>query len=991
MTLKRLLTASMMLLLALTVSVSAFAQDKVISGKVTDSKDGSPVVGASVVAKGSNSGGSVTGADGSFKISVAANTTTLVVSYVGYGTQEISIAGKTSVDVSLSSSGSNLNEVVVVGYGTARRKDLTGSVASVKAKDFNQGIVTAPDQLIQGKVAGVQVINNSGAPGGATTIRIRGISSIRSGNQPLFVVDGVPLSGGSPAPGLGTALGGAPGDNPLNFLNPNDIASMEVLKDASATAIYGSRGANGVVIITTKKGQSGAPKIEFNTSASVSSIMKKLEVLDGNGFRAALSKYGLTSGNFGGNVDAMDAITQSGISQNHNIAISSGNDAGRYRISVGYQNQQGIIKESGFKKYSASFTGSYRLLDNKKLGLDYSIITSNTVTSGAPISNDAGFQGSLIANALQWNPTAKLDWTPANPIGTGLGATTINPMALLAAYDDQNSVTQVLANISPSYKITNDLEYKFLYGINYGVGERRTEIRRWLNIQGNRGFGQIANNRSINQSLTHTLNYTKDITSNLSLNALVGYEYLRFDYKGSGMQGNNFVDYPGIKYTDYMQNVPSADRSMYSFADPVTELQSYFGRVNLGYKDKYLLTATVRRDGSNKFGKNNTYGTFPSVAGKWIVSNESFLKNNKLFSNLAVRASWGQTGNQEFPANAPLRVVNIGQGDNQSVASLENPDIKWETNTLANIGVDFSVLDGRLSGSVDYYNRKTTDPIFQQIVTQPGPPFRYWTNLQGTIVNSGVEVALSLAAIKSKDLNWNVNVNAAFQKNELKDFVGAVQTGSLSGQGISGATAQRLVSGQPLNVYYLRSFLGIDKTTGQSNYKLNPDGSENLSYVGSPNPKMIVGFSTDLTYKKWFAAINLNGAFGHYLYNNTANSVLPIGNIIAGRNITKSLVGGSVTESTSNPIAPSTRYLEKGDYIKLANMTIAYRLGNIAKVIKNANVALTGQNLFVITKWSGFDPEVNTDKNVNGVPSLGIEYTPYPTARNIQLSFSFSL
>ncbi len=348
MTLKRLLTASMMLLLALTVSVSAFAQDKVISGKVTDSKDGSPVVGASVVAKGSNSGGSVTGADGSFKISVAANTTTLVVSYVGYGTQEISIAGKTSVDVSLSSSGSNLNEVVVVGYGTARRKDLTGSVASVKAKDFNQGIVTAPDQLIQGKVAGVQVINNSGAPGGATTIRIRGISSIRSGNQPLFVVDGVPLSGGSPAPGLGTALGGAPGDNPLNFLNPNDIASMEVLKDASATAIYGSRGANGVVIITTKKGQSGAPKIEFNTSASVSSIMKKLEVLDGNGFRAALSKYGLTSGNFGGNVDAMDAITQSGISQNHNIAISSGNDAGRYRISVGYQNQQGIIKESGF-------------------------------------------------------------------------------------------------------------------------------------------------------------------------------------------------------------------------------------------------------------------------------------------------------------------------------------------------------------------------------------------------------------------------------------------------------------------------------------------------------------------------------------------------------------------------------------------------------------------------------------------------------------------
>lgn len=304
MTLKRLLTASMLLLLTVAFSAATYAQDKAISGKVTDAKDGSPIAGASVVAKNSSQGGTVTGADGTFKISVASNVTTLVISYVGYGAQEVSITGKTSVDVSLSSSGSNLNEVVVVGYGTARRKDITGSVASVKARDFNQGIVTAPDQLIQGKVAGVQIINNSGDPGGATTVRIRGISSIRSGNQPLFVVDGVPLSGGSAAPGLGTSLGGAPGDNPLNYLNPSDIASMEVLKDASATAIFGSRGANGVVIINTKRGQSGAPKIDFGTSVGVSSLLKKLEVLDGDGYRAALTKYGLTSGNLGGNVDA---------------------------------------------------------------------------------------------------------------------------------------------------------------------------------------------------------------------------------------------------------------------------------------------------------------------------------------------------------------------------------------------------------------------------------------------------------------------------------------------------------------------------------------------------------------------------------------------------------------------------------------------------------------------------------------------------------------
>jgi len=989
MTLKRLLTASFTLLLTFIFTLATFAQEKVITGKVTDAKDGSPVSGATVVASGSLSGGTSTGADGTFKINVASNVTSLIISYVGFGTQEISIVGKTSVEVGLSSSGSNLNEVVVVGYGTARRKDITGSVASVKARDFNQGVLTAPDQLIQGKVAGVQVINNTGAPGGATTVRIRGISSIRSGNQPLFVVDGVPLSGGSAAPGLGTSLGSAPGDNPLNFINPNDIASMEVLKDASATAIFGSRGANGVVIINTKRGQSGAARVEFNTSVGVASLLRKLEVLDGNEYRATLTKYGLNSGNFGGNVDAMDAITRNAITQNYNLAVTQGSENGRYRVSVGYQNMNGIINESGFKKLTANFSGSYKFLENKRLGLDFSILTANTTTNSAPISNDAGFQGSLIANALQWNPTAKLDWTTAQPTNPALGATTINPLALLAAYEDLNNVTSILASIAPSYKLTDDLEYKFLYSVNYGRGERKTEIRRWLNIQGNRGFGQIANNRQFNQVLTHTLNYNKQIGSDLNIGALVGYEYLKYDYVGSGMQGNNFVDYPGVKYYNYMQNVPSADRSMYSFADPISELQSLFGRVNLSLKDKYYLTGTIRRDGSNKFGKNNAYGYFPSVAGRWVISNEDFLAGNKGLSNLSLRASWGQTGNQEFPSNAPLRVVNIGQEGNQEVASLENQNIKWETNTLANIGLDFGLFDGRLSGSIDYYSRETTDPIFQQVVTQPGPPIRYWTNLEGTIVNSGLEVALNIGLARKKDLNWNLGVNAAFQKNELKDFVGAIQTGSLSGQGISGATAQRLVSGQPINVFYLRTFQGIDKTTGQSNYKLNADGSDNLDYVGSPNPKLVLGLSTDVSWKKWMLFVNMNGAFGHYLYNNTENSVLPIGNIIGGRNISKNITKGSVKESTSNPLAPSTRYLEKGDYIKMANATLSYRFGNIGKAFRSATVSLTAQNLFIITKYTGFDPEVNVDKNINGVPSLGIEYTPYPSARTIILGINF--
>jgi iron complex outermembrane receptor protein len=457
------------------------------------------------------------------------------------------------------------------------------------------------------------------------------------------------------------------------------------------------------------------------------------------------------------------------------------------------------------------------------------------------------------------------------------------------------------------------------------------------------------------------------------------------------MTGNNFVDYPGIRYTDYMQNVPAADRSMYSFADPIAELQSYFGRVTLGYKDKYLLTATMRADGSNKFGTNNRYGYFPSVAAKWVVSNEEFLSGSSFINNLSVRASWGQTGNQEFPSNAPLRVVNIGQGNNQDVASLENQDIKWETNTLLNVGVDFALLDNRITGSLDYYSRNTTDPIFQQVVTQPGPPIRFWTNLAGEIVNSGFELAINGAVVREKELVWNLGVNVAFQKNELKDFVGAIETGGLSGQGISGATSQRLVSGQPINVYYLRQFEGIDKTTGQSKYKLNPDGSEALEYSGSPNPKTVLGITTDVSYKKWMLAINMNGAYGHFLYNNTANSVLPVGNIIGGRNIAKSIIQGDAQESTSNPLAPSTRYLEKGNYLKMANATLSYRFGNIGKMFRNVIVSLTGQNLFIITKYTGFDPEVNVDKNVNGVPSLGIEYTPYPSARTVMLGVTFGL
>jgi len=985
MTQKRLLPVIVMSFLLL--ALQTFAQNKSISGKVTDNT-GAPVAGVTVTVKGTNIA-TQTGADGTYKFNVPENASTLVFSAVGFGTQESAITG-TEVNLALASTQANLNEVVVVGYGTARKRDLTGAVASVKAKDFNQGVFNSPDQLIQGKVSGVQVQNNSGAPGGGASISIRGITSIRSGNSPLIVVDGVPLGGGTTAPSNGTPLGGTPSDNPLNWLNPADIASMDVLKDASATAIFGSRGANGVIMITTKKGQTGAPKIDFNTSVGTSSLLKRIDVLDGDEYRNALKTYNRTSGDYGSNVDALDAILRTAFTQNYNIGVSGGNENGRYRISAGYLDQQGIIKESGFKKYSASLTSSFKFTESKRLGMDFNLLTSSAITQLAPVSNDAGFQGSIVGNALQWNPTHPLYKSNDSIwiVDPALGNSTINPLALLAAHTDQIVVNTILASISPNFKLTKNMEFRMLYAVNFQNGNRKTEIREWLNLDGNNGFGQVANNSSLNQTLNYTLNWTPQITKNISMQGLIGYEYLKFDNKGSGQTGNRFQDYPGIPYYDMMGNPPPVDRSGYSYAAPISELQSFFARAVFNFGDRFLLTGTFRADGSTKFGENNKYGYFPSVAGAWNISNENFLQGSKLFSNLKLRASWGQTGNQEFPAGVAIKRVSIGQGANQTVANFPSEDLRWETNTTTDIGIDFGLFDNRLTGTMDWFDRVTTDPIFAQDVVAPGPAAgQIWKNLPGTVHNSGFEIALNWAVIRNNNMTWNVGGNIAFLNNEIRDLQGAYETGALSGQGISGATSQRMVSNQPLNVYYLRHFEGIDKTTGQSMYT---DDGNTLFYSGSPNPKQVYGITSDFSFNKFYAILNMNGAAGQLLYNNTANSVLVIGNI-GTRNISKALYDGGGIESPSNPIAPSTRYLEKGDYLKLSNLTVGYRLGNLGKAFKNVTVNLTGQNLLIITGFSGFDPEVNVDKSINGIPSRGIEYIPYPSARTILLGINFGL
>jgi len=980
---------SFLLPAVLLITQVAISQNKTVTGRVTDSKDGSPIPGASVLIKGST-GGTNTNPEGSFTLSVPSSATALIISAVGFTEQELNITdGPMTISLVSGGTGSNLNEVVVVGYGTARRKDLTGSVSTVAAKDFNKGTYTSPDQLIQGKAAGVLVINNTGQPGGSTTIRIRGSSSIRSGNQPLFVIDGVPLSGGTARPGGQGGGFGNDGGNPLNYINPNDIANIEILKDASATAIYGSRGANGVVLITTKRGKSGVPQLDVNGSAGVSNVLKKLEVLDAGEYRQALKDYGVTSGDFGGNVDAFDAITRTSLTQNYGVAIGGGTDNGRYRISAGYLDQKGIIETSELKKITANLTSNFRFLESKKLGLDINVLVTQTNENIAPISAFVGFTGNLISQALQWNPTHPLikPGTDSAWIDPAVGETTVNPLAQLNYFSDKAKVNTIIASISPSYKITNDLEYKLIYSVNRQVGKRTGQINRLLNQEGvkDRGLAFIGNQEQTNTQVTNTLNYNKKVSSALNVNALVGHEWLTYDAKGNGGFGQDFTNV-GLDYYNYQQFSTQSSRGVFSFASPTTELQSFFGRAIINLMDKYLITGTMRADGSTRFGENNKYGYFPSVGVAWNISQEEFLSGSRMINNLKLRASWGKTGNQEFPSGASLNRFGFGQ-QSISQSNYGNADLKWESSTTTNAGIDFTILNNRLSGSVDYFYKKTTDVLFEQNIVQPAPGGKIWINLPGYVLNKGVEVTLLSNILSTKDMNWNIGGNASFLKNTVSGLAGFYETGDLRGQGFSNVRGQRLTAGQPLNVWYLRRFEGIDKASGQSIFT---DGGNTLYYSGSPNPKMLLGLSTDFTYKKLSATINMNGTFGHYLFNNTAASVLGIGNL-GTRNIAKDLIGTDIKEAISNAPAPSSRNLEKGNYIKMANASLGYRVGDIGKSIRNLYISLTGQNLFVITKYKGFDPEVNTDGGVDGIPSLGIEYIPYPSARTIQLGINFTL
>ena len=971
--------------------INAQAQNKTVTGKVTDSKDGSAIVAASVVGQGTTIG-TRTAADGSFKLSVPASVNTLFISSVGYASKQVSITGG-ELNVTLVESSEQLNEVVVIGYGTARKKDVTGAVSSVQAKDFNQGVITTPDQLLQNKVAGLDITSASGQPGAATTVKIRGNNSVRANSNPLYVIDGVPLDGRSARPSAGTGFGSSPDANPLNFINPNDIQSVDVLKDASSAAIYGSRGANGVIVITTKSGSSTGTKLEFGTSLSANAgLMKNYDVLDAATFIKGLAKYKVSGQDFGSSVNAMNELMNNNISQNYNLALSGGNDNGKFRASFNGASTNGTIKGSTLDKYVANFGGQYKFLD-KRLTLGFGLTYGHTSENVIPFSNNAGSQGNIISSILQWNPTTKLTDASGNFIYPTNGSG--NPLAMLKATDDKVGVNSVLANIRASYKISEDLEYRLLYAVNSSNGARNTNVYGFLQgISGVSGQGTaaISNAQLTSQTITHTLNYKKDITAKLNFDGLAGFEYWTSDYSNNSFSGNTFNTNLDAKkltlpYTSTMANAKTMNTPS-SYVAPTTELQSYFGRAQLNYDSKYYLTGTLRADGSSKFGANNKYAYFPSVGAKWAIINENFMKANKFFSNLALRASYGITGNQEFPAGASQEQFYFGAYNNASQVNVANPSLKWEESRSIDLGLEFSTKNGKIYGAIDWYDKNTSNILFQSTAIQPAPASIYFINLPNAqLNNTGVEFTLGANLLTKKDLTWDVSGYVAFNKNMLTNFKQNGQdiqilTGSIDGQGVSGTLGQVITNNQPINEFYLKKFLGFD-ANGNQLYAENP------SMVGNPNPTTTFGISTTVNYKKFTFVVNGGGSAGYSVYNNTATSVTNIAGIANGRNI--SLAAYNSPERTSSPVAANSRFLESGDFFKLRNASVSYRYGNYGKYIKNLNIFISGNNLLVFTKFSGFDPEVNIDKGSNNYPSRSIEYLPYPTARTFSAGVNFSL
>jgi iron complex outermembrane receptor protein len=981
------------LMMFLTILFTSLTYSQQVTGTVSDSSG--PLPGASVLVKGTTNGAQ-TDLDGKFTIKNVGSNAVLIFSYIGLKPQEINVAGKSTVQITLLEDSAELKEVVVIGYGSVRKKDATGAVDQISAKDFDNVSSPSPAQLLRGKVAGVQVTQSSGEPGAGVAIRVRGNSSIRSGNSPLIVIDGVPLDGGNVSGGGDDLLGSSSAKNPLNFVNQNDIESISVLKDASSTAIYGSRGSNGVIVITTKKGKSSVPQINYSSSVQFSKMSGNLDVMDANQFVAA---GGIDKGSR--SYDWEDAVLRNGFSTNHDLSFAKTTENSNTRISLGASSTDGIVKNTGLDKYNATVYNSNDFFGGA-LKIEERIIYASLKDEATLLSNNAGAVGNLMGAALYWNPTLPI-YAPDGSY-TFVGNDYLNPVQLLDAYKDYTNTNKLLASINTTWKINSKLKYQFLFGIETSNSSRKSQLLPTIQITNvaqatdpqtlvnKYGQASISNLNKFNRTFEHTLNYNNDFSDNFNLDALVGYSYYDYTADGSTATGKGYSPLQ----TNLIDNIEGGLRNEFrvnSFRNRV-ELQSYFGRVNATLYKKLIVTATLRADGSTKLGKNNKYDYFPSVGIAYKVIEDQ----EGLFNSFKVRGNYGITGNQEFAPNSAIARASYSLDGGLGEQINANENLKWETTKSYGIGADFELFNNRLTGSIDYFQRDTKDLIFPvpAASSQPGPPAPRFVNLAGNLINKGVEVSLNYSLINTQDFRWDISGNASFLSNEVKNFPGFIATGALNGQGLSGAYAQVVTTNYPAYTYYLYEWRGYD-ADGMSIYA---DAAGNDTGLGTadkklldkqPLPKINVGFNTSLAYKGFDASASFYGAFGHYIYNNTTNANFAKSAFSGdpGKNIT--LEVATSPQSTADVSAPSTRYLEKGDFFRMGNLTVGYSFkGDVIErfKMKSARLFVNASNLFIITSYSGSDPEVDTDKSLNGVPSAGMEYLSYPREKSVAVGIN---
>lgn len=967
-----------------------------IKGKVI-SEAGEPLPGVTVLLKGSTTG-TVTDTEGSFTLSVPESPGILVFSSIGFTPQEKSFTGPTTIAVTLVEDVKALEEVVVVGYGTQQRKDLTGAVSSVGSEDFNPGIAVAPEQLVQGKVAGVNIVQNSGQPGAASTVRIRGATSISAGNDPLYVIDGVPLQFGSGNIFVSSMQGSSPftsqASNPLNALNPADIESIDILKDASATAIYGSRGANGVIVITTKNKKAGET-FTYDTYVSASSVRKTLPFLSADEYRSFAQNNNLEFPDEGANTRWQDEIFRTALSHNHNVAIGGGSQTSNYRASVGYTSQNGVILSSGLEKYTGRLNANHNALDGRlRLGLNmtYGKIEEDNVPISSNINNEGG---NILKDALRWAPT--LPVRNADGSFYQLGELRINPVSWVNV-DDERNTNFFLGSGNIAYDITESLTFK----INAGYTDEA--VGRFTNVPASHPAGEtqngratISKSRNYSSLLETTLNYNKELANNSSLSVLAGYSFQRFVNENTFTEANQFVS-SAVKWNLIQSGQILANTSFKS----ANRLESVFGRLNYKLLGRYLFTFTLRNDGSSRFGENNRWGLFPSGAFAWRISDEAFF-TSEVISNLKLRAGYGVTGNQEIPNNLYRQQLSIAGsavyvlGGEPIVSVLPtnyaNPDLQWEETSQLNVGLDFGFFNERFSGSVDYYRKHTSDLLLAFSTVAPSVVETQWANV-GEVENKGIELALNAGIIRNNNLSWDANFNFTRNKNEVLSLSNdqfsrdEIRNAPLSGVVSNGGRTQIIKPGFPLGTFYGRQFIGFDES-GMEMY-LDEDGVEGPDEVviGNAQPDFFYGITNSVRWKNFDASATFRGVVGNDILNNTA-AEFSYPNSAPGINILRSALDSEVSRDQIPQY--SSRWIEDGSYLRLDNVSIGYTFNteNIP-FLQRARLYVTGQNLFVLTDYTGFDPEVRTNTNQGGAAPIGIDYLAYPRPRVFQLGGSFS-